>query len=114
MNQPSENESANSSANSSAYPTAGPKTDQPPAAEAKPLSGWRAIYDFLMQSYCWLVIFVVLYVLSVGPFYNEWRQAVDMGRRPLLQVFYLPLATMCNRSETVNTVVEWYVGFWQS
>jgi hypothetical protein len=27
---------------------------------------------------------------------------------------YLPLAGLCSEFETVNTVVEWYVGFWQS
>lgn len=79
----------------------------------EPQTDARGFYDFLMQSYCWLAIFFILYVLSVGPFYRSWREAVDMGRRPLLQAVYLPLAGMCQQSETLNTVVEWYVGFWQ-
>ncbi|MFK7818694.1 MAG: hypothetical protein AB8G99_08240 [Planctomycetaceae bacterium] len=78
------------------------------------LTGWRAVYDFVMQSYCWTVIFFGIYVLSVGPFYTSWRQAVERGRSPLLQLLYLPLASLCSKSETLNTVVEWYVGLWQA
>ncbi len=77
-------------------------------------TGARGLWDFLMQSYCWLAIFFIIYVLSIGPFHASWREAIDMGRRPLLQAVYLPLAGMCQQSETLNTVVEWYVELWQS
>lgn len=83
--------------------------DESPPVE---LTGWAAVYDFVMQSYCWTLIFFLLYVLSIGPFYASWKQAVDLGRSPVLQAVYLPLAALCSRSETLNTVVEWYVGFW--
>jgi hypothetical protein len=84
------------------------------ASDEEELTGWKAIYDFVMQSYCWTVIFFGLYVLSAGPFYASWRQAVERGRSPILQMLYLPLASLCSKSETLNTVVEWYVGLWQA
>ena len=89
------------------------RDDQPDhqASDNEP-TGWAAVYDFVMQSYCWMLIFFILYVLSIGPFYASWKQAVDMGKSPVLQAVYLPLAALCSRSETLNTVVEWYVGFW--
>lgn len=90
---------------------AGRQTDR---VDEPPLTGWAAFYDFVMQSYCWVIIFLMLYVLSAGPFYEPWRRAVDMGRRPLLQAVYMPLAGLCSEYEMVNTVVEWYVGLWQS
>lgn len=81
-------------------------------ADEQELTGWAAVYDFVMQSYCWTLIFFILYVLSIGPFYTSWRQAVDLGKSPVLQAVYLPLAALCSRSETLNTIVEWYVGLW--
>ena len=87
---------------------------EPEVVDEPQLTGWKAVYDFVMQSYCWTVIFFGLYVLSAGPFYASWRQAVERGRNPLLQLLYLPLASLCSKSETLNTVVEWYVGLWQA
>ena len=99
--------------------TEAPTTESAEATATKnspvePLTGWSAMYDFIVQSYCWLMIFFILYVLSIGPFYNDWREAVDLGKRPLLQAVYLPLAGLCSEYETMNTVVEWYVELWQS
>lgn len=93
--------------------TVGPQAP-PTNDKEQPLTGWAAVYDFVMQSYCWFVIFFALYVLSIGPFYQSWRNAVDLGERPVLQALYMPLAGLCEKSETVNTVVDWYVSFWQS
>lgn len=104
MNQPRENQNT-------VAPTA---NNSASAAEPEALTGWRAFYDFVMQSYCWLLIFFILYVLSVGPLYSSWREAVQMGKRPVLQAIYLPLAGLCTQSDTINTVVEWYVAFWDS
>lgn len=101
MNQPSDNQTDVQAAT-------------PVQVEAEPLTGWRACYDFVMQAYCWFLILFILYVLSVGPLYSEWQAAIQLGERPILQRVYLPLAGLCSEFETVNTVVEWYVGFWQS
>ena len=98
--------------NSIARPESTGDTQTPTTRE--PLTGWAAVYDFVVQSYCWLAIFFILYVLSLGPMYSTWRKSVEMGKSPVLQAIYLPLAGLCDRSETLNTVVEWYVGLWQS
>lgn len=94
--------------------TAAQQPESPALESGKPLTGWSAVYDFIMQCYCWMLIFFIVYVLSVGPLYSSWREAVDMGRRPLLQAVYFPLAGLCSEYESVNTLVEWYVGLWQS
>ncbi len=75
-------------------------------------SGFKGIYDFVMQVYCWFSISLILYVLSAGPAFRSYRDAVETGTNPLLQILYLPLSAMCSQSETLDTVVRWYVGFW--
>ena len=84
----------------------------PPPRPAPPKKGLAAVYDFLMQSYCWFAIFFLVYVLSAGPLFTPWQRAVETGTNPLLQIFYMPLSAMCEQSETLKTVLDWYVGLW--
>ncbi len=88
-------------------------SESPAAPTEPPTSAWSALCDFLLQVYCWTLIAFILYVLSIGPVYSSWREAVELGKRPLLQALYMPLAALCSRFESLNTVVEWYIELWQ-
>lgn len=75
-------------------------------------SVFSAVWDFVMHTYCWFAIAMILYVLSAGPLFSYYQTAVETGTNPVLQLLYLPLAAMCSQSETFDTVVQWYVSFW--
>lgn len=89
-----------------------PSAPKPPPRPDAPRTSWAALYDFVMQSYCWFAIFFIVYVLSAGPLFPSWQRAVETGTNPLLQIFFMPLSALCDQSETLETVLTWYVSFW--
>lgn len=84
----------------------------PEPREEPEKTGLAAIYDFVMQSYCWFAIFFILYVLSAGPLFSAWQAAVATGTNPLLQIFYMPLTALCEQSDMLKAALDWYVSLW--
>ena len=68
--------------------------------------------DKILNAYCWCLIALPLYVLSFGPTYWFWYESVHLGGSPLLKWFYWPLVTISEQIESVNKILNWYVGLW--
>jgi len=57
-------------------------------------------------------VFLVLYVLSIGPMFWKWHAAIFMDGSKMIASFYYPLMRACDESETIRDIVNWYVDLW--
>ena len=65
---------------------------------------WRRIHR--------LCIFLVWYVLSIGPLFWHWHQAHESGERTWIGAFYFPLVAVCEASPFARYVVNAYIDLW--
>jgi hypothetical protein len=77
----------------------------------QPESAGRILMDLALRVYCYLVVLLFLYVLSIGPMYWHIYEAFFLERRPLIGVFYLPLI-VASEIEFIGDWLDWYVGLW--
>lgn len=72
-----------------------------------PSRGWRIAMHSLRT-----VLFVELYVLSIGPMFWFWFEAETFGRWSFFRVFYAPLRLACasDRFERwLNRYINWWI-----
>jgi hypothetical protein len=60
----------------------------------------------------WVVVFLVLYVYSIGPMFWLWYEAENMGGSPVLRAFYTPLKLLCLGSTTFENFLNRYISWW--
>ena len=58
-----------------------------------------------------LAVFLVFYVLSIGPMYWYWYEAKYLGSSRMIIAFYEPLRQAC-RIPIVNDIVHEYISWW--
>ena len=60
-----------------------------------------------------IVFFLMLYVLSFGPFFQNWYDAFWLDdKRHFIEDFYKPLTDLSQQSEIFRRWLEWYVMLW--
>ena len=61
-----------------------------------------------------IVFFLMLYLLSFGPFFQNWYNAfwLDRDKEYFIERFYGPLIVLCQQSELFRRWLEWYVMLW--
>jgi hypothetical protein len=59
-----------------------------------------------------VMVFLVLYVYSIGPMFWLWYEAENMGGSPLLRAFYTPLKLLCRGSTRFEVFLNEYIGWW--
>jgi hypothetical protein len=57
-------------------------------------------------------ILLVIYVLSIGPMYWKWEDAMMTGDNDSLLIFYMPLMVASELSETFRTLINGYIELW--
>ena len=75
---------------------------------------WERFRRQTLVAYCWCILLLPFYVLSVGPLYWEWYDGAHCGGSQTLVLFYLPLSYACELCEPVNDWVDWYIGVWNA
>ncbi len=58
-----------------------------------------------------LAVFLVLYVLSIGPMYWLWYEAKYLGGSRMIVALYEPLTQAC-RVPFVKDIVDDYISWW--
>ncbi|QDU43624.1 hypothetical protein Mal52_21000 [Symmachiella dynata] len=59
-----------------------------------------------------VLILLVAYVLSIGPMYWKWEDAMMTGDNDTLLIFYMPLMVASELSETFRTLINGYIELW--
>ncbi|MDA0588634.1 MAG: hypothetical protein O2820_10240 [Planctomycetota bacterium] len=59
-----------------------------------------------------VLVFLVVYVYSIGPMFWLWYEAENMGGSYLLRAFYTPLKLLCLGSTTFEDFLNDYIGWW--
>ena len=60
----------------------------------------------------YLAVTFLLYVLAAGPLYwHIWADVMAAEDTTLVRL-YLPLLLLCQHSEPVNVVMDWYLRWW--
>ena len=60
-----------------------------------------------------LGVFLLLYVLSIGPMYWKWYEARFVGGNYWIVAFYEPLV-QAQRVQPVGDFLDWYIELWTS
>ena len=55
---------------------------------------------------------LVVYVLSIGPMYWKWEEAMMTGDNEALLVFYMPLMVASEICEPFRNAINSYIDFW--
>lgn len=58
-----------------------------------------------------LLVFLLLYVLSIGPMYWSWYEARFVGGNYWVAALYEPLS-QASRIEPVGEFLDWYIELW--
>ena len=61
-----------------------------------------------------VLVFLVLYVYSIGPMFWLWYEAENMGGSPLLRAFYSPLQMLCGTSQHFEEFLNRYIDWWSA
>jgi len=78
-------------------------------------SGRRAlqsIHRFLVRSLVHLVVFLILYVLSIGPMFWIWYEAHYIGGSKWIAAFYEPLRRATQIPlfrDLINDYINWWI-----
>ena len=59
-----------------------------------------------------LVVFWVVYILSIGPLYWQWYMGKHVNGPTLIAALYEPLYQLCGLIPPLGWFVNWYVHFW--
>jgi len=81
-----------------------------PAEEAAPQASF-SLWRFLYRRVKWTAIFLVWYVLSIGPMFWHWHHARYAGEDSFIETFYFPLALACE-IPWIGKIVNAYVDLW--
>lgn len=93
------------------------QTEPPPAAPAETPPDNKDVepsllVQFAVQVYTRVVIFLVVYVLSIGPMYSSWFESRYLNGDPFLAKLYFPLEVTCQKFPRLGSWVDWYVDQW--
>ena len=75
---------------------------------------WTRLRDAVLQVYCWTLIFLIIYILSIGPLYWYWYDAVYLNGHTSIALFYYPLSLACETFQPLDDWVGWYIEVWNS
>mgnify|MGYP006969436393 CR=1 FL=1 len=67
---------------------------------------------WLMRVGIRVMILLLIYVLSIGPMYWQWVEAMMTGENEALLVFYLPLMLAAEKIPPFRDVLHKYVDLW--
>jgi hypothetical protein len=91
-------------------------TDQQPApaADAEPdPPSWRStVWLFLKYVALQVLIFFVLYTLSIGPMFWKWYGGQYLEADSPVAVFYEPLHLLAEWCDPFGKFMNWYVDLW--
>lgn len=90
-----------------------PATTAPPPVIPQPLSIWLKVRRFLWRRLLMTVVFLLLYVLSIGPMWWVWYSGmyVETETNYWVIAIYEPLRQAC-RIGWVNSAVTSYIEWW--
>ncbi|GIX03448.1 MAG: hypothetical protein KatS3mg113_0454 [Planctomycetaceae bacterium] len=80
-----------------------------PQTVAPPDSRWRRWLRFLGVR---LVVYLTLYVLSIGPMFWTWYEGMYLDGPAWVVAFYTPLLYVCDRWEWLSWAVNTYINWW--
>ncbi len=70
------------------------------------------ILRWITRSLLKLTIILVLYVLSIGPMFWYWYEAMYVGGSIFVLAFYQPLLFACQKNKFVHAFVNDYIDLW--
>ena len=76
--------------------------------ETLPLRPRSRFWSITLQ----LVVFWVVYILSIGPLYWQWYMGKHVNGPTLIAALYEPLYQLCGLIPPLGWFVNWYVHFW--
>lgn len=68
--------------------------------------------EFAASVYNRVLIYLVLYVLSVGPAFWYWMESMYLEGNPWIKRFYYPLLVLCDWIPPLGDLVNWYIRLW--
>jgi len=86
-------------------------------SKPKKLSRWTRIrnsaLEFLKRLCVYLLIYLFASIISIGPMFWVWYEAVYVNGSVLVAKFYAPLVWLCDHipwlSELVNRYINWWI-----
>ncbi|WP_298861074.1 hypothetical protein [uncultured Gimesia sp.] len=85
----------------------------PEEQQLKPPEKW-SWRRYIITSFIQITILMVLYVLSIGPFFWQWYASYNSMSSPFFAAFYTPLLLACDLIPPLSDGVNWYINFWIS
>lgn len=85
----------------------------PAEEERDPTPDFYSPGQFAARVYNRLLIFLVLYVLSIGPLYWQWYDSKYFrDTSPFLARLYNPLDKFCELCPPFRDWLSWYISLW--
>ena len=81
----------------------------PAEVSPRPPRTWRAWWLRMAR---WHAFLLLVYVLSIGPLFWWWFEAVHVGGSQWLVLFYLPLALASDLIPPFGALLNWYINLW--
>jgi len=79
--------------------------EQPPPIRRS----WRR---YIITSLIQTTVFLMLYVLSIGPLFWQWYASFNSMSSPFFAAFYTPLLLACDLCPPLSDGVNWYINLW--
>ncbi|HAW31314.1 hypothetical protein [Gimesia maris] len=86
--------------------------DQPDQKQQQPAQkpwSWRR---YIITSTIQVTVFLLLYVLSIGPLFWQWYASFNSMSSPFFAAFYTPLLLACDLIPPLSDGVNWYINLW--
>ena len=90
----------------------GPKPVQPQDSELDPPQRRYTVWSFAWNVALQLLIFFVLYTLSIGPMYWRWYAGRNLEPASPVAAFYHPLYRLAEWNDAFGEFMNWYVDLW--
>lgn len=87
------------------------ETPEQKTESTQPEWSWRR---YIIKSSIQMAILLMLYVLSIGPFFWEWYASFNSMSSPFFASFYMPLLLACDFIPPLHDGVNWYINLWIS
>jgi len=84
------------------------QTAAKPERFERPVTVWTFVKYVAVQ----LLIFSVLYILSIGPMFWQWYGGRNLESNSLVAAFYEPLYRIAGWCEPFGEFMNWYVDLW--
>lgn len=81
-------------------------------APTPPFSVVRYLRQFALRVVVYLVMYLLISIATIGPFYWQWFESVYMHGPRWIQKFYAPLLWLCDHCSWLSWIVNEYVNWW--